>query len=625
MSSGLLGIGTSGLLASQRGLSVTGHNISNSATEGYSRQRLDLNTRTPQFAGNGYFGTGVEVGGVNRVFDQFVENQLRTATSSSAQYSAFHDYAKRVDSLLANPDSGLAPGLQSFFAAAQDVATDPTSLPARQVLISEADSLSDRFGFLHQRLDDQRALVNGQIQTTVDEINGLSKALAEVNRGIVGAMGRAGGAPPNDLLDQRDKLVRELAERVNVSTVAQDDGSLNVFVGNGQSLVVGSTASMLTAAPLGEDPTQIGIGYASTGGNVADISRFMTGGRLGALLDVRSSVLDVAQNALGRTALGLAEAFNEQHALGQDLLGNVGGDFFRLPEAEVLARSDNSAAGQPVVTIADPGQLTTEDYRLRFDGSDWELRRVPSGQPVDPEAVGLAIDTDAITGAAAGDSFLVRPTRTAAQQIGTVISDARQVAAGSPVRVSADSENTGVAVARSVQAENAEALDTSPATVTFNAGSSQFEVGGEVVPLDPSGVTEVRHNGWTLAIQGTPADGDRFTVSANTGGVGDNTNALALAGLQDARFLAGGTATLEGGYNTMIGEVGTRTRQAEVASASQARLLEEARNQRDSISGVNLDEEAANLLRYQQAYQAAAQVIAVSSTLFDTLLGAVRR
>jgi flagellar hook-associated protein 1 len=550
MSSGILGIGTSGLLAFQRGLTVTGHNIANAATDGYSRQRVDLNTRTPQFAGNGYIGTGVEVGGISRIFDQFVENQLRGATSSSAQYSLFHDYAKRVDALLANPDSGLAPGLQRFFAAVQDVTTDPTSLPARQVMIAEAESLSDRFGSLFQQLENQRTLVNGQIETTVDEINSLAQALAGLNQGIVGAMGRAGGAPPNDLLDQRDRLVRDLAERVNVTTVLQDDGALNVFIGNGQSLVVGNTASELVAAPLGEDPMQVGIGYAGTGGTISDITRFMTGGRLGALLDLRTSVLDTAQNSLGLTAVGLAHAFNAQHREGQDLQGAPGLDFFKAPEPEVLARRGNSATGAPLVSIGDLDRLTSEDYRLRFNGTDWELRRASNSQLVgDWASVGLAIDVGTVSGAAAGDSFLIRPTRSAAADIGVAIGDPRKVAAA----------------------------------------------------------------------QGNGNDGNGAVA------VGDNRNALKLAGLQDARFLAGGTATIEGTYNTMIGEVGTRTRQAEIAAQSQQRLLDEARNMRDSISGVNLDEEAANLLRYQQAYQAAAQVIAVSSTLFDTLLMAVRR
>ncbi|MBS0002207.1 MAG: flagellar hook-associated protein FlgK [Thioalkalivibrio sp.] len=553
MSSDILNIGTSGLAAFQRGLTVTGHNIANAGTEGYSRQRVDLNTREPQFAGNAYIGKGVEVGGVNRVFDQFVENQLRTATSSSEQSSVFHDYAKRIDSLLANPDSGLAVGLQRFFAAAQDVATDPTSVPARQVMIAEAESLNVRFGSLHEQLDGQRTLVNGQIETTVNEINGLAEALAEVNAGIVAATGRGGGAAPNDLLDQRDRLVRELAEHVNLTTVAQDDGALNVFVGNGQSLVIGSNASELVARPLGEDPQQVDIGLAGSGGAVADIGRFMTGGRLGALLEVRGSLLDRAQNDLGLIAQGLAREFNAQHAEGRDLNGEQGGPFFLEPAAQVLGSGSGSLPG---VTIEDVGELASDDYRLRFNGEQWQLRSASSNRLVgesDPgdqlAAAGLSIDTGGLD---QGESFLIRPTRNAAAQIGTAIGDPRGVAAAEWNEADADDDGTAIPV-------------------------------------------------------------------------GDNTNALRLAGLQDARFLSGDTATLEGSYNAMIGEVGTRTRQAEVSAQAQSRLLDEARNQRESISGVNLDEEAANMLRYQQAYQAAAQVIAVSGTLFDTLLGAVRR
>lgn len=544
MSGGMLGIGTSGLQAFQRALATTSHNISNATTEGYSRQRVELSARPPERAGNSFFGTGVQVGGVTRITDQFVESQLRTATSASQQYSVFHDYARRVDSLLAEADSGLSPGLQRFFGAVQDVANDPTSNAARQALLSEAESLVDRFRFLDQRLGEQRDLVNGQIASTVEEINGLAEALARVNADIVTALGR--GATPNDLLDQRDTLVHALAERVNLTTTEQDDGALNVFIGNGQNLVLGSRSNPLVARPLGEDPAQLDIGFGQT--NPVDVSRLITGGRLGALLDVRGSVLDVTQNSLGRTAIGLAEAFNEQHRLGQGLDGTIGRDFFRVPRPEVLPSRQGLEA--PTVTIADAAALGTGDFRLvavdsgEGDGGlDWQLRGVPGGQLIgDPSTVGLDIDTSVIVGAAAGDSFLIRPTRTAAAQIATDIADPRHVAA---------------------------------------AGAG--------------------------------------------GGVGDNSNALALAALQDATLLANGSATLEGSYNTLIAEVGTRTRQAEVASQSQARLLEQAQAQRESISGVNLDEEAANLLRFQQAYQAAAQVISVTNSLFDTLLSAVRR
>ncbi len=544
MSGGMLGIGTSGLQAFQRALATTSHNISNANTEGFSRQRVELSARPPERAGNSFFGTGVQVGAVTRIADQFVESQLRTATSGSEQYSVFHDYARRVDSLLAEADSGLSPGLQRFFGAVQDVANDPTSNPARQALLSEAESLVDRFRFLDQRLGEQRDLVNGQIASTVEEINGLAEALGRVNADIVTALGR--GATPNDLLDQRDSLVRDLAERVNLTTTEQDDGALNVFIGNGQNLVLGSRTNPLVARSLGEDPAQLDVGFGQT--NTVDVSRLITGGRLGALLEVRGSVLDVAQNSLGRTAIGLAEAFNEQHRQGQGLDGIIDRNFFEVPQPQVLPSEQGLVP--PQVTISDAGVLGTGDFRLVAvddgeggGGLDWQLRGVPGGQLIeDPSTVGLDVDTSVIAGASAGDSFLIRPTRTAAAQIATEIADPRQVAA--------------------------------------------------------AGVE---------------------------GGVGDNSNALALAQLQDATILANSTSTLEGSYNTLIAEVGTRTRQAEVASQSQARLLEQAQAQRESISGVNLDEEAANMLRFQQSYQAAAQVISVTNSLFDTLLSAVRR
>lgn len=637
MTNGIFGIGTSGLLAFQRALGVTGNNIANSATEGYSRQRIDLSTRTPQFAGNGYFGSGVQVSGVQRIFDQFVENQLRTSTSGSQQYGMYYDFSRRVDNLLADPDSGLAPGMQQFFAAVQDVANDPTSSAARQVLISEGESLVDRFRFLNQRLDEQRELVNGQIRSSVEEINSLAEAIADLNTEIVAATGRGGGAPPNDLLDQRDQLVLQLSGLVSVNTVEQDDGALNVFIGNGQNLVLGSRVTTLATDALGPDPRQMNVGYVSPSG-IVDITQYMTGGRLGALLDLRSSVLDKAQNTLGLTAIGIAQAFNDQHRLGQDLDGNLGEDFFRVPDPEIIGRSGNGVTGVPDVVIDDYGRLTADDYLIRFNGADWELRRDPGGQVLDtappggtlslgtPPESAFTVDLASLGGApAAGDSFLLRPTRTGAQQIDTVIGDPRQVAAASPMRAVADPANSGSAVVHSVAAVDRDALDLTPVTVSFDAGASEFQIGGDSFALDSSGLTEIEYNGWRLTIEGVPGDGDSFDVGPNTGGVGDNRNALALAGLQDERVLGGGTATIQDTYSGLVADVGTRTRQAEIAASAQGKLLEEAQAQRESISGVNLDEEAANLLRYQQAYQAAAQVISVTNSLFDTLINAVRR
>ena len=550
MTSPVFGIGTSALLAYQRALSTTGHNIANVGTEGYSRQRVDLAVRNPQFSGAGYFGQGVDVDGVNRITDQFVQRQLLDNTSGAGRQEVFYQYARRTDSLLADADAGLSPVLQQFFAAVQDVANDPTSTTARQVLLSQGEALGDRFAFVQRRMDEQRQLVEGQIGAAVTDINNLAQGIAGLNQQIADAAGR--GSPPNDLLDQRDALLEQLAGKISVQTLEQDDGSLNVLIGTGQNLVVGNQATTLVATQMGADPTRTEIAISSPNSTIR-VTELLSGGELGALLDVRRDLLDPAQNALGRTAVGLALSFNELHAQGVDLDGVAGGQFFTLPSAEVLAGRGNTATGAPAVNYTDAAALTTSDYRLNFDGVEWQVTRVGSptplatGAPGDILAVdGLEIDLAGVAGAAAGDTFDIRPTRTAAAQLGVAIGDPRAFAAALPP-------------------------DTPGANVA-----------------------------------------------------GDNRNALALAGLASERVLANGTSSISGSYSELVGSVGVKTRQAELSAAAQNLMLEDSQAQRASVSGVNLDEEAANLLRYQQAYQAAAQVISVAGTMFDTLLGAVR-
>lgn len=551
--SGVFGIGTSALLAYQRALSVTGQNIANVGNENYSRQRIDLAVRNPQFSGAGWYGQGVDVVGVNRMADQFVQRQVLDNTSGSARQQVYYQYAQRADNLLADAEAGLAPVLQQFFAAVQDVANDPTSTAARQVLLSQGEALADRFAFLQRRLDDQRQVVEGQIGAAVDEINGLAAGIAELNQKIAEGIGQAGGAAPNDLLDQRDAMIEQLSGLVSVQTLAQGDGTVNVMIGNGQNLVMGSTATVLTAQPLGADPSRTEIAVVNPGSTVG-ITDIISGGELGALLDVRRELLDPAQNALGRTAIGLALSFNELHREGVDLDGAAGGDFFRVPQGEVLVGRGNSATGAPALTYTDAAALTTGDYRASFDGVEWRLTRTGSSTPLATAppggtlaADGFELDLSAIAGATAGDSFDIRPTRTGAADLGVAITDPRAFAAALP-------------------------------------------------PATPS-----------------------------TSVVGDNRNALALAGLASERVLANGTTSISASYNELVADVGVKTRQAQLSAEAQGRMLEASRAQRESISGVNLDEEAANLLRYQQAYAAAAQVIATAGTMFDTLLMAVRR
>lgn len=549
MAVGLLGTAASGLHAFQRAISVTGHNINNANTEGFTRQRIELGTRPPSFTGQGYIGNGVQVESIERVFDEFVTERLRNTTSSSSQYDTLALLAGRVSNLLGDDQAGLGNGLETFFNAVQAVADDPSSIPARQLLLAEGESLVGRFHSLDAQLDSMRDEINGGLSSMVAEVNDLSNAIAEANRNIMDATTSGSGAAPNDLLDKRDNLINRLSELVSVRTVEQENGALNVFVGSGQSLVTGVLASQLQTVPNDFDNRHLEIAVTSAGISTV-ITNNLTGGQLGATLDFRDRTLDPAQNGLGRIAVSLGTEFNQQHNLGMDLDGVAGADVF-LVTTPVVAENANNAGAAAVTASFDSANiddLSTHDYVLGFDGAAWSLSRSSDGQPVSMTgsgpffADGMQID---ISGAAAaGDRFLIRPTRSGSSDMSLLIGNAREIAAA--------------------------AFAASPAP-------------------------------------------------------GDNSNALLLGNLQVAQTMENATTNFQGAYAQLVGELGTQTRSAQINADAQTALLSQAQASRDAVSGVNLDEEAANLLRFQQAYQAIAQVISVADSNFQTLLGAVRR
>ncbi|ADC71450.1 flagellar hook-associated protein FlgK [Thioalkalivibrio sp. K90mix] len=636
------GIGTSALLAFQRAIGTTSNNIANSATEGYSRQRTELGNLSPQFLGGSYQGQGVGVDAIRRISDDFVNTQLRTSISGQSNAQAKADLAGRIDNLLADDASGLAPVLQGFFDAASDVANDPTSNAARTVFLTEAESLAERFKAIDGRLEEQRRIVNGQIETNVKEINQLAESLAGLNREIVA---KSTQGTPNDLLDQRDRVLNQLAEKVDLTTVEQDDGALNVFIGNGQALVLGGTSQSLVADSFSGDPGKLEVGIQS-GSGVANITRFLQGGELGGLLEMRDSVIDTAQNTLGQIAIQLGQASNDQNAQGLDADGQIGGDIFGIGSPAVWGRSSNSTGDVPEVSFGNVDELTTSDYRLRVtDDGDFQLVRLSNNQVVaelDPddgdtlEADGLVVDISELDDAEAGDNWLIQPTRNGARDLDVVLDDPSGIAAaGASLQASAADGNGGDATIEGIQVTG-DAFDPAvlddPITVTVveDGGDLFYEVNGEQFPVNDDGPTVIELDGWELTLQGTPEEGDEFVVELDRDRPGDNRNMLEMADLSEARTIEtdNGDRRVPGfgdAYNSLIANVGTRTRQANVALDSANAQLEQAKAQRESISGVNLDEEAADLIRYQQAYQAAAQVIQVSNSLFDSLLGAFRR
>jgi len=464
----ILSTSITALNAYQRALTTVGHNIANADVEGYSRQETVFVTRPPSFSGAGWIGSGVEIATIERRYDEFLAAQVRTSRSAAGEAEVYSTYAHQLDNLYADPELGLDPVLQRYFNALNDVANDPASIPAREVLLAEAEALADRFHFLASRGAQIADGVNQDITGAVADINTLAKGIAELNEAIVEAGGMS-GQPPNDLLDQRDQLVNELSSLVRVTYYEQSDGAMNVFIGNGQSLVVGTRAATLSVGVDPADATARRI-YYSVGDTPQDITDQLNGGQLGGLLTFRSDVLDPSMARLDQIAFDLAARVNAVHGGGTDLNGDAGGAFFSVPIGATAADPAGSAA----------------QIQLAFD-------------------------------------------------------DARLVAA------------------------------------------------------------------------------------AQGAGPSDNRNALALAELQREKFMLGGTATVQGAYAQVVADVGARTRHADLNAQAQQGLLMRAEESHNAESGVNLDEEAAKLMHYQQAYQAAAQAIAVAQTLFETLIYAMRR
>lgn len=627
----ILATSTSALVAFQRALAVTGNNISNANTDGYSRQRIELAAREPQGFGYGFLGNGVDVTTVRRLMDQFAANTLRDSSTQLGQLTAFADFAARVDNVTGDTNAGLSASLQAFFNAWQTVANDPASITNRQVLLGQAQALADRFEQTSSRLEAIGDDVVVQIDSTVHEINSLALSIARLNEQITTAQAANNDQPPNDLLDARDQLLLQLGRLTSVQTNLERDGALSVFVGNGQALVLRAKTFPLAAVPNEFDASRVDITYQGNGGTQT-LTHALGGGTLGGLLRVQGSLIDPAINALGRIALGVATLVNAQQAQGLDLRGQFGQAMFSTPAPAVLPSGANGGGASVAATVSDLGALGTNDWQLRWNGSTWFATDVVTGATATPAGAGTVASplqfgglSVVVSGApAAGDSFLVRPTRDAAGTFRSLVTDPRAVAAAAPIRTSAAATNVGTGIVSAGQV-----LDvTNPAlTTTVNIqflSATTYSVNGGPAQAYAAG-SNIDVNGWRLQITGAPATGDTFTVQRNAGGLGDNRNALAVAALANRGLFEGGGVSVSQAYSALVADVGNDTRQAQLARDAQASITDDAQQAVLAASGVNLDEEAADLLRWQQAYGAAAKVVAVADDLFNTLLSVVRR
>lgn len=751
MGSNILGIGQSGLAAAQLGIATTGQNIANASTPGYSRQVIVQTANEPQNLGGSFIGQGVSVTQIQRQYDSFLSGQVNSAQSAQNQASVYLNQINQINNLVADPTAGVTPALQDFFKSFQNLAASPNGTAgaaARQAAVSSAQSLAGNLNSLQARLDQIRNDVNGQIGTTVDSINAYATQLANLNDVIEKAEGATSvSSPPNDLLDQRDQLVTELSKLTKVSVVPQGP-KYNVFIGNGQPLVLGSTVNQLQVGQSLTDPTRAEVAYVANGKSVLLPENSFAGGQLGGLLDFRASTLDTAQNGIGRIAIGLATQFNDQQKLGLDLNGQQGGNLFTIGGPITTPSSLNTSTAAINATITDTTALTTSDYRLQYIGGNYKITRLSDGTSQTTATLPTKFDginfqlgpPPAAAVPNAGDEFLIRPTAAGGSSIAVAIQDPAKLAASGPLTTSVTTTNTGsgaisVGVNNSQVASgsnsatatiSAAATDDSyvgstlaaPVTLTYNGGNITGFPAGATVSVKVGAVTTnypspatvpyasgatisfsgisftikdgaapspvgppsngdtftlaaaqpvaattltynsgantltgfpatanvtvtngntsttypagtavpytagatISYNGISFSVSGSPANGDTFNVAPNVTGTGDNRNAVLLSNLQTANTIGGKTTTFQGGYAQFVSLVGNKAHEVKITNDSETKLLAQSVAAQQSVSGVNLDEEATNLLRYQQAYQAAGKLMQIASTLFSQLL-----
>jgi flagellar hook-associated protein 1 len=619
----------SGLLAFQNALSVTSNNVANAATPGYSVESPNFAAQLGVTSSTGTYGNGVQIASVTRGYSELLAGQMRSSQSSYSSFNAYSTAAATVDNMLSDTTTGLTATLQNFSNSLQTLANSPTQTASGQAVLSSAQSLAQTIQGYAGQLSQADQNVEGQISNSVAEINTLATGIANLNVQI--ATQSSSGQSPNSLLDQRDQLLNTLSQYVSVNTATQSDGSLNVFVGSGQSLVTDGTAQTLSAIPNQYNPTQMDVGLQTAGTTTSvNITGAISGGSLGGLLAVRSQVIDPALNTLGQLSIGVANIVNQQQAAGLTPSGAQGQPMFAVGPVQVSNSSFNTGTAQVTATISNVSALTPDDYTLTNNGGTWQLydqtqqQAVPitggdgsAGNPF--TAAGLSIVVSGTPGA--GDSFLIQPTTQAAAGFSVLLNSPSQIASAAAVQANAATTNTGtgtIAAATATDPTNAALLTST--SIVFSS-PTQYQINGTTYTYTPGAA--ISANGWTTSISGTPAAGDTFTVSSNAGNAGDNSNLFAIVDGLNANTLNGGTTSLIGAANTLVAQVGAQTQQAQANAQAQQAVNTSATNAVNAVSGVNLDEEAANMVKYQQAYQACAQMIQASSQMFASLLTAI--
>lgn len=562
--SNVLTIGKSALNAAQVGIATVGHNIANASTPGYSRQVVVQAAAQAQNFGYGFVGQGANVVGIQRVYNETLAKQVINATSTAKASSAYYSNISQINNLLSDSTAGLNPVITSFFSAVSAAAANPSDTATRQTFMSSAQSMINRFNSVNNQLQDMRNSINTQITASVDSINSYASQIATLNDTINKALNSTGN-PPNDLMDQRDQLVAKISEQIQTTIIKQDDGSYNVFAGSGMPLVVGTTQYSLYTRASETDLGRVEVAYGNPDSPKILGNETLSGGTLGGVLKFRSDTLDVVQNQIGQLALTLTSQFNAQQSQGLDLNGIAGTNLFNTIQPQVTPSSRNPSTSPDITASFDnTSMVTSSDYSVRYTSGNYVITR---------------------------------------------LSDNTLMPEGSTGAVSLPQTFNGI-------------------TIGVGAGTPAE---GDYYLVQPT-----RGAASNLSLNFT--DVSKLALADATGGPGNNVNGLALAKLQTG-YLDDGTTTLTQGtvrlggtdanpvygtysrsFSQMVSAVGTKTNELSITSVADATALDNATSAMQSESGVNLDEEATDLLRYQQAYQAAGKMMQIASQLFEVLL-----
>ena len=656
--------GVSGLLAAQQQLATTGHNIANVNTDGYNRQRAEQNASLGLNNGNNYIGAGTYIQDITRLYDQFSHKEQLLTQSSLGNADSLQARLTQLDQVMSTSGNAVVGSLDKFYQALNGVADNPNDTGLRSIVINQANILSNDFNELTNNFDNMTNAVNGEIEQVANRISEISVELAKLNETIMYSQNPSQGGQPNDLLDKRDQLIGELSQFTRVTTIQDANNVMTVMIGQGTTLVAGITPMTLRVTAGDPDAQKTQLSLVSNNSSVA-INASTLGGSLGASFEFRDEHLTQTRTEIDRLAMAISFTLNDSQASGLDLNGLQGANIFtdinttELQQGRVLVPASNTGTTQAQVVINDVSLLPTDEFEVRFDGTDFTLYNLTSGASENLGGPGAGVPAGTHTPNSpdygfsfvetgvpvAGDTFTIIPTKDSAALMKTTLTDGNAIAASTAIAVTPSSNNVSEGKVEITNVINpvaargynvtVDVYESAPGTFSYRVydtatpppaptiAAGTYAPGASVLIDIPAGTPDFQIEiSGDLVGSGTDAR-ETFTLG-DAFGAGNGNNAVVMAKTQEVGVTNGGRETFSKSLAVSTAVVGAKASNADLTADTAQALFTQAYNRNQATSGVNLDEEAANLMKFQQAYQAASQIISTANTLFDTILAAVR-